>query len=85
MRIEDIHTENSTLMALNPGLAASLGKVNTKRPSKFKNVIHLDPDGEKYDSGIEADHAKKFSQGVMAGNIYYTFITLLSRCLEASR
>ena len=35
--------------------------------SKFRNIRTKDPDGETYDSGKEAEDARKFAQAVMSG------------------
>jgi hypothetical protein len=41
--------------------------VTDVKPSKFRNIRTKDPDGETYDSGKEAEDARKFFQAVMAG------------------
>jgi hypothetical protein len=67
--VQDIHTDNEELLRLNPELAGSLGPRPKK--SKYLNVRNTDPDGETYDSGIEADHARKFSLAVHAGEYLF--------------
>lgn len=83
---EDINTANNDLIRLNPELANilggahGLGPLPSKKSKKWFNNRHVtDLDGEKYDSGAEAEHAQQFNQAVKAGKylVYLHHVTVI--------
>lgn len=64
----DIDTKNEELLALNPELGEFLGSGSSgRKPSKWHNIKQMDPSGETYGSGREADDALMFTKAVQSG------------------
>ena len=68
--LNDINFKNQALIDLNPELSKLFDKAARKRSTRG-NIIHLGPDGEKYDSGIEAVHAGNFMAAVRSGEYLF--------------
>ncbi|MDD5700630.1 MAG: hypothetical protein PHU23_01155 [Dehalococcoidales bacterium] len=66
----DINFDNPDLRKLNPELGTLLGGKPIKK-QKYNNTRVTDPDGEKYDSGKEAEDARNFSLAVRAGEYLF--------------
>jgi hypothetical protein len=73
--INDIHADNPELLNLNPELA-KLVDPKKRKISTRRNVMHFGPDGERYDSGLEAKHAQEFTLAVRSGEYVAYFHSL---------
>ena len=68
--LSDINFNNPEILDRNPELN-KLANPKARKASTRHNIIHFGPDGEKYDSGIEAVHAGKFMAAVRSGEYLF--------------
>ena len=77
--LADINFKNEDILKRNPELLQFVGS-RPKKPSKWHNIKHMDPDGEVYGSGREAEHARIFVKAVQSGEyiayLHHLWVTL---------